>query len=239
MKFEVGKFYRTRDGRKVGPMNRDKYGNWLFAEVDGGGPSSERCFREDGKHEFGEANLDIVAEWTDAPESLDTARRQAAEEDFCACSETREPETELERLVRVANVGLDAMRTLYQTTLGNQVRLGASEWMSDFIKRRPAFEPFYVGPDVKPAPAGDAPPRAWRVSLSDDGKTLSVGCQTFDARQLYNALDDILRKRGYWNAALKIHSTRDGLRYGDYVLSWSDADKILAALEAYFGKEKL
>jgi hypothetical protein len=248
LKLEPGRYYRTRDGRKVGPMREDTNPMYFCTTVEG----RSRSYRPDGTRqpESGYPELTIVAEWADEPTTHPY-------EDLCA-----KPETELERLVRVANVGLDAMRTLYQTTLGNQVRLGASEWMSDFhavsfqdffgsgggdkcqatlsIKRRPAFEPFYVGPAVKPTSAGDAPPQAWRVSLSDDGKTLSVGCQTFDAKDAEAALRwlCVAKNSGTQLGGRQLNAVRDGLQYtGLGRVSYEDADRILAALEKALGKE--
>lgn len=67
---EAGKFYRTRDGRKVGPME-EHYGTaWddkealLKASIDG----DSRLFRAtSGIHLFEKTNLDLVAEWVDEP----------------------------------------------------------------------------------------------------------------------------------------------------------------------------
>ena len=66
LKLEVGKFYRTRDGRKVGPMliwnDRAQY-PWSDDMEDGTDvwtPSGLSCPNAEGPP-------DIVAEWTDAP----------------------------------------------------------------------------------------------------------------------------------------------------------------------------
>lgn len=69
LKIEAGKYYRTRDGRKVGPMVRpakpDEYpwhgtgplGNCIWYRSEGGkfhGPIMQNA-------------LDLIAEWTDEP----------------------------------------------------------------------------------------------------------------------------------------------------------------------------
>jgi hypothetical protein len=68
MKIEAGKFYRTRDGRKVGPMevSRDATYPWKARANDGW-----RSFTGSGLfllHAYPSA-LDLIAEWVDpAPE---------------------------------------------------------------------------------------------------------------------------------------------------------------------------
>jgi hypothetical protein len=69
MKIEPGKFYRTRDGRKVGPISpTNSSGPYKFrGRVDDG----SSLFTEDGLWFTGQydGRLDLIAEWTDpAPE---------------------------------------------------------------------------------------------------------------------------------------------------------------------------
>lgn len=70
MKIEAGKFYKTRDGSKVGPMEYHEEGACdtgecvLLTKVD----DIYRLFRaETGTHLFNERHLDIVDNWSDAP----------------------------------------------------------------------------------------------------------------------------------------------------------------------------
>ena len=64
MQIEAGKYYRTRDGRKVGPAWTD--GNqphpWCVPFDE-----SEHWYRDDGASCLGNAGYDIIAEWTEAP----------------------------------------------------------------------------------------------------------------------------------------------------------------------------
>jgi hypothetical protein len=65
MKIEAGKYYRTRDGQKVGPMNNtDNEGAKFYSIVTG-------LYFEDGTFGYGESircpRLDLIAEWTDEP----------------------------------------------------------------------------------------------------------------------------------------------------------------------------
>lgn len=69
MQIEAGKYYKTRDGRKVGPMERN-HGNWAkthpwTAEVCG-------AVRDDGTwaSERGDiSDFDLIAEWTEPTEA--------------------------------------------------------------------------------------------------------------------------------------------------------------------------
>jgi len=64
MKIEAGKYYRTRDGRKVGPMARADNEWAQFYSKDCG------LYFADGTFGSGETtrcpNLDLIAEWTEA-----------------------------------------------------------------------------------------------------------------------------------------------------------------------------
>ncbi len=65
---ETGKFYRTRDGRKVGPAYRHHDG-W------GMGTEGGKMWANDGHRYFGNApETDLIAEWSDAPASNDNAK---------------------------------------------------------------------------------------------------------------------------------------------------------------------
>ena len=69
MKIENGKFYRTRDGQKMGPMNvppKDKHwSDLVIADCHAMG------WCEGGAYYKGEiGDLDLIAEWSDAPAKL-------------------------------------------------------------------------------------------------------------------------------------------------------------------------
>ena len=54
---EAGKFYKTKGGRRVGPM--EETGRDIEGEVDG----KDRCYSKSGEHLFGDDSLNIVGEW--------------------------------------------------------------------------------------------------------------------------------------------------------------------------------
>lgn len=71
---EAGKYYRTRDGRKVGPMSKGCLGSfpWLGKSQSSG----IQCYRNDGSWslDVGEPDHhDLIAEWVDEPTSETTA----------------------------------------------------------------------------------------------------------------------------------------------------------------------
>ena len=70
MKIEAGKYYHTRDGRKVGPMVEEcpRWSEWPFdvQNEDEDDPISVCLWKDDGICDEG-SQYDLVAEWTDAP----------------------------------------------------------------------------------------------------------------------------------------------------------------------------
>jgi hypothetical protein len=76
MKIEEGKFYRSRDGRKVGPMvpvQCDSYDEeWEWTDAPNGIPETyKRLWINDGRNEeHGESELDLIAEWSEEPPKL-------------------------------------------------------------------------------------------------------------------------------------------------------------------------
>ena len=71
MKVEVGKFYKTRDGRKVGPM-RFGYGVRGYDWDAGGVYGTCQFYSDTGKADDGH-EFDLIAEWTDTPTDVSRA----------------------------------------------------------------------------------------------------------------------------------------------------------------------
>lgn len=69
VKLEVGKYYKRRDGRKVGPMVRNIDGE--FRDTHPFKSPSGLTYKVDGGYleENYEDHLDIIAEWIDEPAS--------------------------------------------------------------------------------------------------------------------------------------------------------------------------
>ena len=75
MKLEVGKYYKTRDGRKVGPLKDWPDRIWKFK-------CGESYYKSDGHHEYDDYDshvheCDLIAEWTDEPTAIDHLRKAA------------------------------------------------------------------------------------------------------------------------------------------------------------------
>lgn len=78
LRIEAGKFYKTRDGRKVGPMERDtlyRDGHWYWRAPAADGEHSP-YWAESGSFyvDRGEYPLDLIAEWTDEPVAAPAAK---------------------------------------------------------------------------------------------------------------------------------------------------------------------
>lgn len=73
MKLEAGKFYKTRDGRKVGPMSKWDFDVMDCNKFDGGYElwtiKDGFCWNEDGPHQ-----LDLVSEWVEAAPQTGTLK---------------------------------------------------------------------------------------------------------------------------------------------------------------------
>ena len=67
LQIEAGKYYKTRDGRKVGPMETSHINpQWPWR-----GDGSDVTYANTGKHLHwgGEDEIDLIAEWTDTPKT--------------------------------------------------------------------------------------------------------------------------------------------------------------------------
>lgn len=63
MKLEVGKYYRTRGGRKAGPL-KDFDGSFK-GRVEDDRVEGNRVWYKNGSHYYGEMSLDLISEWED------------------------------------------------------------------------------------------------------------------------------------------------------------------------------
>ena len=63
MKLEVGKYYRTRDGKKVGPIKSHQNKPWSFTD-------GRLSYKDNGRWHLDprDDENDLIAEWTDTPE---------------------------------------------------------------------------------------------------------------------------------------------------------------------------
>ena len=153
----------------------------------------------------------------------------------------------LECLVKLANDGQVAKEELrnftgqveFLTVFGDWDLIAETKLPPDKyrIKPKPAFEPFYVGPvgnyakypDADPGYVGNVTRGQWLVKL--EGDTLHVGCQSFGAKDVKEALK-------MFNAGATEYNSFRITRHGIYTtglpkhyISWPDADRILQSLE--------
>lgn len=64
MQVKAGKYYRTQDGQKIGPMKKYLGNTWIVKEGDGD------CWNGDGTHVL-VAEPGLVSEWLEGPENLE------------------------------------------------------------------------------------------------------------------------------------------------------------------------
>lgn len=68
MQIEVGKYYRTRDGRKVGPIRQYEDDTEFFDIHDIAGTTESGWIWDETGIELGKnRDIDLIAEWTDEP----------------------------------------------------------------------------------------------------------------------------------------------------------------------------
>jgi hypothetical protein len=148
------------------------------------------------------------------------------------------PESELERLVRVANEGRVALEKLMQIGGAEYSIIPPYNWTpisyNQFtkghryrVKPKHSFEPFHVG-----TPGGLHNLGSWLVKL--EGNILHIGCKQFLAALVLETI------RGLRDAGLSLVTSfegatpsgrRSGIVWSQYMLSWADCDKIVDALE--------
>lgn len=109
-----GGFYKTRDGRKAGPMCRFGVNDALVGVVDG--DEHRRVFMiEGGVHDFGMTNLDLIAEWVEGP--VRTVTRREVVEGVYSRIEVLKPESTREAQIRFATrIGSDKGGTVHIMT---------------------------------------------------------------------------------------------------------------------------
>jgi hypothetical protein len=186
-----------------------------------------------------------------AEEETELERTRCCRLGFVARS-GEQSETELQRLVRTANEGLRAFKTIADKyddqvnhrdlpgTLGSSMfrtskvvksisRIDLGPHMEAifngrgelFVEKKPTFTPFKVG-------------KGWEVKLSEDGKTLTIGCRKYEAKVVRSAFQELTSERAFvyeHNPKLKFHASRNGVYENQEFISWADAEKILKSLE--------
>ena len=97
LKIEEGKYYKTRDGRKVGPITASITAGWPW-ETDGGKYDrfigTRWAWRYDGSFQEddpGEHDLDLIAEWTGGPVVTETVTKTRIVPGVYGCIQVGEP----------------------------------------------------------------------------------------------------------------------------------------------------
>ncbi|HWJ89054.1 MAG TPA: hypothetical protein VNS12_13380 [Pelagibacterium sp.] len=123
LQIQVGRYYRTRDGRKVGPVRRGRGGGAFFWRSDGNNHDFVEAWHEDGsfwpvgspnRNEM-TAGYDLVAEWPsedEDPVALGPATATPAEPKFKVGDRVRVKEDDREFVVATRNAkGVMSLRS--------------------------------------------------------------------------------------------------------------------------------
>lgn len=138
--------------------------------------------------------------------------------------------SELEELVKKANEGFNAAKRIREefpgktelSMAGGNYYKYTGEYPGYHIRiiKEQTFEPFYINNTQ------------WKVWKDELG--IHVGCQLFNSEALKKALTDLCTQNGtiIICGGEPLRSTRNYIEYSDdHKITWSDAEKILAALE--------
>ena len=224
MKLEIGHYYRTRDGRKAGPLETDPTACNFYRFVGRiVGDRHMQFWSESGERAVvGTNEVDLVAEWVDEP----------------ACSFKNEQLATVNSdaiVVEAFNELVKAGRVQSRFTPSNGVtEYQTLRWDEGFrLKPAPAapvFEPFTTS-------------EGYRVELSSDGKTLRIGCEHgFSPDTVLNRFQRALEGVAVafiLETDLIFAPSRNGLTTSRGNLSWASVEQIVAALEAGARKRRV
>lgn len=76
MKIEAGKYYKTRDGRKVGPMRELDRKNTDYPWTDQYGDLPDQRYSDSGKEIGMGSDYYLISEWQDEPSPIRTVTRR-------------------------------------------------------------------------------------------------------------------------------------------------------------------
>lgn len=76
MKIEAGKYYKTRDGRKVGPMRELDRKNTDYPWTDQYGDMPDQRYSDSGKEIGMGSDYYLISEWQDEPSPIRTVTRR-------------------------------------------------------------------------------------------------------------------------------------------------------------------
>lgn len=216
MKLEVGRFYRTRDGRRAGPLRKGsgEEGGAFSYDVEGSLNNPFDCC-EDGKYYISsrQCELDLVAEWVEEkPEELPTA---CPDPDHLCEAE----------IVARFNDLVEAGRVQYS----HAPKYPSSPWYDAngqlTVQLKPA-EPRRLKLPDSGYECVELDKADW---VRADAPTVKIGCQAFAVNLLKQSLRDLTTTDKSQSG--EFHAHRNGIRWKQYGLTYHDADALLAFLE--------
>lgn len=213
---QVGKYYRTRDGRKAGPVTKNECGfkwgpGWDFAaDVE----HVSRTYHGSGAYSTlnSDSVLDLVAEWSpSAPSETEPSTRAGVP---CGV------EASEAAIVEAFNGLVKAGRV--------QTAVGRNSYTS-----LPVECEYRLKPTTRTCTLPDS-----GYAVVAGPNEVAVGCRLFDFIELRDCLRTLLSETG-WSytftkgaaKGLKQQGCRKGVGSADGLLTWADADALLKFLE--------
>lgn len=128
LKIEAGRYYRTRDGRKVGPMESDNWGDG-YPWTDG-----DRWYSSSGAwvHDE-ESEHDLIAEWQDEPTAPVAAQVDTLAEEYgpARAATTSDDDDIVEMSIGELTMAIaDALRVVGKKTAKKPVKIGDAVTLS-------------------------------------------------------------------------------------------------------------
>lgn len=225
LKLEVGKYYRTRDGRRAGPVRPEDNGCYPDIKFSALVEGNQRNYRADGSRERIDAKcypgLEIVAEWAECNpchERCPHRNEGELEEVPTACPDPEhlcdaEIVARFNELVKAGRVRRELPRGSYPVATD----------LDGVFKLKPAAAPRKL----------KLPDSGYEVTQPLDGP-LRVGCQMFESTSaLINALSQICKYNAEGDSNLDLYAVRLGVLHeaSGETITWRDADALLAFLE--------
>lgn len=216
MQLKVGKYYRTRDGRKAGPLELVyntlypyKCPNLKIVYAEEGTfwhPTADNCY---ARH-----SSDLVAEWVDKCHCGFDNVCSLCPPDVIAVNPKDVPklfEVRDEEIVSAFNALVKAGR----------VQLYGNDFLHNPVTLKPAAPRELTLPDS-----------GYRVVV--EGETVKVGCQEFERPALFTALKNALDEDVGPDHSLhgfQLYATRRYIIWNGNRITWADADALLKFLE--------
>jgi hypothetical protein len=133
LQIETGRFYKTRDGRKVGPMRKYDYNSWT--DIENG-----YLWREDGLRYFesDRGNFDLIAQWPTEPANDNPAQPTIGTAIVCVFKDGKPAPASSPRVHETTDSARTEAKRLGGINKGETY--GVYKLVATHVQAKPAFE---------------------------------------------------------------------------------------------------